>query len=193
MTRTGFLPSVPLCTGEQGCASESPWTVTSRLSAALLPAPALPPPFALKELTLPLIDASTCDGYYHENSDTPIQEPIILEDMLCAGFESGQKDACGVSKCPRGGGRQQDLPLPSTPGSPPRVEEGNVALNTRVNSNRNHVLSPPSPFKCMVSVLSEMKYLKSVQANGDHILIPIALLCGPERSFFLSQKEFQGL
>ncbi|XP_047568961.1 tryptase-like isoform X2 [Lutra lutra] len=55
----------------------------------------LPPPFTLKELSLPLIDAPTCDGYYHENSDTPIQEPIILEDMLCAGFESGQKDACG--------------------------------------------------------------------------------------------------
>ncbi|XP_032184171.1 serine protease 33-like [Mustela erminea] len=55
----------------------------------------LPPPFTLKELSLPLINASTCDGYYHENSDTPIQEPIILEDMLCAGFESGQKDACG--------------------------------------------------------------------------------------------------
>ncbi|XP_045849914.1 serine protease 33-like isoform X1 [Meles meles] len=55
----------------------------------------LPPPFTLKELSLPLIDAPTCDGYYHENSDIPIQEPIVLEDMLCAGFESGQKDACG--------------------------------------------------------------------------------------------------
>ncbi|KAK1344726.1 hypothetical protein QTO34_013424 [Cnephaeus nilssonii] len=55
---------------------------------------ALPPPFTLQELQLPLIDTQTCDAYYHENSITPSQEPIILEDMLCAGFEGGQKDAC---------------------------------------------------------------------------------------------------
>ncbi|XP_014648886.1 PREDICTED: serine protease 33 [Ceratotherium simum simum] len=55
----------------------------------------LPPPFTLKELEVPLIDAQTCDAYYHENSDVPSQEPIILEDMLCAGFEDGKKDACG--------------------------------------------------------------------------------------------------
>ncbi|XP_036776492.2 serine protease 33-like [Manis pentadactyla] len=55
----------------------------------------LPPPFILKELHLPLIDAHTCDGYYHENSGSPSQEPIVLEDMLCAGFENGQMDACG--------------------------------------------------------------------------------------------------
>uniref|UniRef100_A0A8C4L940 tryptase n=1 Tax=Equus asinus asinus TaxID=83772 RepID=A0A8C4L940_EQUAS len=56
---------------------------------------ALPPPFTLKELQVPLIDAQTCETYYHENSGIPTEEPIILEDMLCAGFESGQKDACG--------------------------------------------------------------------------------------------------
>uniref|UniRef100_A0A452RC69 tryptase n=2 Tax=Ursus americanus TaxID=9643 RepID=A0A452RC69_URSAM len=55
----------------------------------------LPPPFTLKELELPLIDAQTCDGYYHENSGISSEIPIILDDMLCAGFESGQKDACG--------------------------------------------------------------------------------------------------
>ncbi|XP_036135644.1 serine protease 33-like [Molossus molossus] len=55
----------------------------------------LPPPFTLKELQLPLIDTQTCDTYYHENSATPSQKPIILDDMLCAGFESGEKDACG--------------------------------------------------------------------------------------------------
>ncbi|XP_064446376.1 prostasin-like [Mirounga angustirostris] len=49
----------------------------------------------LPELQLPLLDAQTCDAYYHENSDMPIELPIILEDMLCAGFKSGQKDACG--------------------------------------------------------------------------------------------------
>lgn len=80
--------------------AESQRTITARLSAALLPTPALPPPFTLKELELPLIDAQTCDGYYHENSGISSEIPIILDDMLCAGFESGQKDACGVSGHP---------------------------------------------------------------------------------------------
>ncbi|XP_062957154.1 serine protease 33-like [Cynocephalus volans] len=54
----------------------------------------LPPPFTLKEVQLPIIDSETCDAYYHEDSGIPSQEPLILEDMLCAGFEDGQKDAC---------------------------------------------------------------------------------------------------
>uniref|UniRef100_A0A7N5K7C6 tryptase n=1 Tax=Ailuropoda melanoleuca TaxID=9646 RepID=A0A7N5K7C6_AILME len=48
-----------------------------------------------REGSLPLIDAQTCDGYYHENSGISSEIAIILDDMLCAGFESGQKDACG--------------------------------------------------------------------------------------------------
>ncbi|XP_048189072.1 serine protease 27-like [Perognathus longimembris pacificus] len=53
----------------------------------------LPAPFTLQELELPLIDAQTCEAYYQENSVSS-QGPIILGDMLCAGFEEGQKDAC---------------------------------------------------------------------------------------------------
>lgn len=53
----------------------------------------LPPPFTLQELQLPLIDAKTCDTYYQENSISS-PEPVILEDMLCAGFVEGKKDAC---------------------------------------------------------------------------------------------------
>ncbi|XP_055460488.1 serine protease 27-like [Psammomys obesus] len=53
----------------------------------------LPPPFTLKELQVPLIDAQTCNDYYQENSVSSV-EPVILEDMLCAGFEEGKKDAC---------------------------------------------------------------------------------------------------
>lgn len=82
---------------------------------------------------MPLIDAQTCDTYYHENSGIPTEEPIILEDMLCAGFESGQKDACGVSKHARLG---LGLPLPVTTGDPPRAEESNIVLDTSINSKK---------------------------------------------------------
>lgn len=52
----------------------------------------LQPPFTLQELEVPLIDAQTCDNYYRENSVST--GPVILEGMLCAGFEEGGKDAC---------------------------------------------------------------------------------------------------
>ncbi|XP_077618896.1 serine protease 33-like [Crocuta crocuta] len=55
----------------------------------------LPPPFTLQELKLPLIDAQTCNSYYLESPGTVGAGSAILQDMLCAGFESGQKDACG--------------------------------------------------------------------------------------------------
>lgn len=67
------------------------------LLTLLSPTPELPPPFTLQELQVPLIDAQTCDTYYHDNS-IPSMEPVILEDMLCAGFEEGKKDACNVSR-----------------------------------------------------------------------------------------------
>lgn len=53
----------------------------------------LQPPFTLQELQVPLIDAQTCNNYYQENS-VPGTGPVILEGMLCAGYEEGGKDAC---------------------------------------------------------------------------------------------------
>lgn len=63
----------------------------------LSPNPVLPPPFTLQELQVPLIDAETCNTYYQENSVSSTK-PVILEGMLCAGFEEGKKDACNVSQ-----------------------------------------------------------------------------------------------
>ncbi|XP_007937872.2 serine protease 33-like [Orycteropus afer afer] len=60
----------------------------------IAPSTPLPPPFTLRELSLPIIDTQTCEAYYQEGSISS-QGPIIQDDMFCAGFEEGQKDACG--------------------------------------------------------------------------------------------------
>ncbi|XP_044533681.1 serine protease 33-like [Gracilinanus agilis] len=52
------------------------------------------PPFTLQELEVPLISTQTCDYYYHQESTVSPLQPIILFDMICAGFPEGQKDAC---------------------------------------------------------------------------------------------------
>uniref|UniRef100_A0A7N4P9J4 Peptidase S1 domain-containing protein n=1 Tax=Sarcophilus harrisii TaxID=9305 RepID=A0A7N4P9J4_SARHA len=43
---------------------------------------------------VPLIDAKTCDAQYHINNPTDSGRPLVLDDMICAGYEQGQKDAC---------------------------------------------------------------------------------------------------
>ncbi|XP_042554075.1 serine protease 33-like [Dipodomys spectabilis] len=57
------------------------------------PTQSLLPPFTLQEVELPLIAQQTCEAYYQGNSASG-QGSLILEDMLCAGFEEGQKDSC---------------------------------------------------------------------------------------------------
>ncbi|XP_036594149.1 serine protease 27-like [Trichosurus vulpecula] len=52
------------------------------------------PPFTLQELEVPLISTEVCDDYYHQESEASASEPIILSDMICAGFPEGQKDSC---------------------------------------------------------------------------------------------------
>uniref|UniRef100_A0A4X2JP00 Peptidase S1 domain-containing protein n=1 Tax=Vombatus ursinus TaxID=29139 RepID=A0A4X2JP00_VOMUR len=52
------------------------------------------PPYNLQELEVPLISTKVCDDYYHQGSEIPASEPIILSDMICAGFPEGQKDSC---------------------------------------------------------------------------------------------------
>ncbi|XP_051824391.1 serine protease 27-like [Antechinus flavipes] len=54
----------------------------------------LPPPFILQELEVPLISHQVCDMYYHKGSTVSPSVPIVLSDMICAGFPNGQKDSC---------------------------------------------------------------------------------------------------
>ncbi|XP_036594144.1 serine protease 30-like [Trichosurus vulpecula] len=48
----------------------------------------------LQEVQVPLIDAETCDAQYHINNPTALGRTLVLEDMICAGYEEGQKDSC---------------------------------------------------------------------------------------------------
>ncbi|XP_027718512.1 serine protease 30-like [Vombatus ursinus] len=50
--------------------------------------------WVLQEVQVALIDAQTCDALYHINNPTASGQPLVLDDMICAGYEQGQKDAC---------------------------------------------------------------------------------------------------
>ncbi|XP_069841077.1 transmembrane protease serine 9-like [Dendropsophus ebraccatus] len=54
----------------------------------------LPKPMTLQKVMTPIIERATCDGLYHVGSTTSSSVPIILEDMICAGYKDGGKDSC---------------------------------------------------------------------------------------------------
>ncbi|XP_027715476.1 testisin-like [Vombatus ursinus] len=51
-------------------------------------------PWNLQAVELPLIDQKTCDLYYHIGTKLPPFISRIYDDMICAGFKEGKKDAC---------------------------------------------------------------------------------------------------
>nr|XP_028557401.1 serine protease 27-like [Podarcis muralis] len=67
----------------------------------------LPSPQTLQKLQVPIIDSKTCSALYRTNiADGPIPR-VIKDDMICAGFAEGRKDACkgdsgGPMVCPVG-------------------------------------------------------------------------------------------
>ncbi|XP_027713659.1 testisin-like, partial [Vombatus ursinus] len=48
----------------------------------------------LQAVELPLIDQKTCDLYYHIGTNISPSISRIYDDMICAGFAEGKKDAC---------------------------------------------------------------------------------------------------
>ncbi|KAE8578207.1 hypothetical protein XENTR_v10023400 [Xenopus tropicalis] len=54
----------------------------------------LSPPYPLQEVEVPLVNASSCDTMYHYNSDLNPATQLVHDDMICAGYPEGQKDAC---------------------------------------------------------------------------------------------------
>ncbi|XP_005391647.1 PREDICTED: tryptase-like [Chinchilla lanigera] len=53
---------------------------------------ALPPPFPLKEVRVPIVENHLCDANYHTGLSTGDNIHIVREDMLCAG--NSRRDSC---------------------------------------------------------------------------------------------------
>ncbi|XP_066486400.1 serine protease 27-like [Tiliqua scincoides] len=54
----------------------------------------LPSPQTLQKLQVPIIDSKTCSALYRTNMGDGLPPRAIKDDMICAGFAEGMKDAC---------------------------------------------------------------------------------------------------
>ncbi|KAI6054263.1 serine protease 27 [Marmota monax] len=54
----------------------------------------LPNPRILQKLAVPIIDTPKCNLLYSKDAESGFQPRTIQDDMLCAGFAEGKKDAC---------------------------------------------------------------------------------------------------
>ncbi|KAM6155648.1 serine protease 27 [Rhynchocyon petersi] len=54
----------------------------------------LPNPRVLQKLAVPIIDTLKCNRLYSKDTDADLPPQTIKDDMLCAGFAEGRKDAC---------------------------------------------------------------------------------------------------
>ncbi|KAH0520763.1 Serine protease 27 [Microtus ochrogaster] len=54
----------------------------------------LPNPRILQKLAVPIIDTPRCNLLYSRDAESDFQLKTIKDDMLCAGFAEGKKDAC---------------------------------------------------------------------------------------------------
>ena len=54
----------------------------------------LPNPRVLQKLAVPIIDTPKCNLLYNKDVESDFQLKTIKDDMLCAGFAEGKKDAC---------------------------------------------------------------------------------------------------
>lgn len=53
---------------------------------------------------MPIIDTPKCNLLYSKDAESDFQLKTIKDDMLCAGFAEGKKDACKVKWCSSRGG-----------------------------------------------------------------------------------------
>ncbi|KAK6467657.1 serine protease 33-like [Huso huso] len=51
-------------------------------------------PHTLQQLVVPLVDSVSYDTMYHIGTSVSKSVPLILPDMICAGYQEGHKDSC---------------------------------------------------------------------------------------------------
>uniref|UniRef100_A0A8D0DJ78 Peptidase S1 domain-containing protein n=1 Tax=Salvator merianae TaxID=96440 RepID=A0A8D0DJ78_SALMN len=81
--------------GQDTVPGEFPWQIRSvSVVCGVVIAVDLPSPQTLQKLQVPIIDSRTCGELYRTNMGDGLTPRIIKEDMICAGFAEGLKDAC---------------------------------------------------------------------------------------------------
>lgn len=72
---------------------------------------------------MPIIDTPTCNLLYSKDAESGFQPKTIKDDMLCAGFAEGKKDACKVGAAVGPAGAEPCSLGPCSAGSRPGWEE----------------------------------------------------------------------
>ncbi|OCT59131.1 hypothetical protein XELAEV_18001620mg [Xenopus laevis] len=137
----------------------------------------LPPPYSLQEVEVPLISASSCNNMYHYNSDLDPATKLVFEDMICAGYPEGQKDACqgdsgGPLACKSGNSWfltgtvswGDGCAEPNRPGVYTKVSSFSFWINQYISLNAN--VTMPTPFGS--SSLTKSSPAKEVVTNTDY-------------------------
>lgn len=73
---------------------------------------------------MPIIDTPKCNLLYSKDSEPGFQPKTIKDDMLCAGFAEGKKDACKVGTRVGRAKAEPCSPDPSQGGSQPTWDKG---------------------------------------------------------------------
>uniref|UniRef100_A0A8C4WQ02 Peptidase S1 domain-containing protein n=1 Tax=Gopherus evgoodei TaxID=1825980 RepID=A0A8C4WQ02_9SAUR len=84
-----------LVKGQDTVPGEFPWQASIQWRGLLLPlAVDLPSPQTLQKLKVPIIDSKTCRILYLTNMQNRLPHRNIQDDMICAGYAEGMRDAC---------------------------------------------------------------------------------------------------
>uniref|UniRef100_A0A8C0GTJ9 Serine protease 8 n=1 Tax=Chelonoidis abingdonii TaxID=106734 RepID=A0A8C0GTJ9_CHEAB len=70
-----------------------PWQVSLNFQSNHVCGVSLPSPKTLQQLEVPVIGLETCRCLYKINAN-PADSHVIQNDMMCAGYAEGKKDAC---------------------------------------------------------------------------------------------------
>ncbi|XP_015681127.1 prostasin-like [Protobothrops mucrosquamatus] len=83
----------PICLPASSVTFPQGMTCTVTGWGNVLAATSLPSPMTLQQLEVPIIGLDTCKCLYRRNPD-PEEPHTLHNDMMCAGFAEGKKDAC---------------------------------------------------------------------------------------------------